>query len=129
LIAISKFELEIHTFLTTQSVVLFSKKRTTDCVKIAAAFLLGLFSNSINLNLMDRRNFLKNSSVAGVGILTSKSLHANDKKSIRVGFIGVGLRGRNHLSIALRRNDVEVVAICDTQEDSLAQTRNLIKKF
>src|SRR5690606_21635936 len=80
---------------------------------------------------MDRRNFLKAGSVAAVGatMLNGEKLFAKNKSSIRVGFIGVGLRGRNHVAIALRRDDVQVVAICDTQEDSLARCRKQFKEF
>src|SRR5690606_25210094 len=80
---------------------------------------------------MDRRNFLKAGSVAAVGatMLNGEKLFARNKNKIRLGFIGVGLRGRNHVAIALRRDDVEVVAICDTQEDSLAHCRKQFKEF
>ena len=79
---------------------------------------------------MDRRNFLKTSSVAvaGASVFPSESLLGQEKK-IRLGFIGVGLRGRNHVSIALRRTDVEVHAICDIREDSLAHCRKQFKEL
>ncbi|WP_028297120.1 Gfo/Idh/MocA family protein [Olivibacter sitiensis] len=77
---------------------------------------------------MDRRSFLKTGSIAAAGIgLASNNLFAQDKK-IRLGFIGVGLRGRNHVNLALRRDDVEVVAICDTQEEPLASCRKQFQK-
>ncbi len=78
---------------------------------------------------MDRRNFLKTSSIAAAGttVLDSNKLFAKEKSVIRLGFIGVGMRGRNHVAIALERSDVEVVAICDTQEDSLARCRKQFK--
>ena len=54
---------------------------------------------------------------AGLTILPSGVLFAKETEPrVRVGFIGVGLRGQNHLDLALRRNDVEVVAICDVQQ-------------
>ncbi|MBP3943579.1 Gfo/Idh/MocA family oxidoreductase [Sphingobacteriaceae bacterium WQ 2009] len=78
---------------------------------------------------MDRRNFIKNTAVAaaGLGILSSTDLFAQDGK-IKLGFIGVGLRGRNHVQIAINRPDVEIVAICDTQEESLVQCRKQFAK-
>lgn len=78
---------------------------------------------------MDRRNFIKSTAVttAGLGILSSTDLFAKDGK-VRLAFIGVGLRGRNHVAIALNRDDVEVVAICDTQEESLSQCRKQFDK-
>ncbi len=78
---------------------------------------------------MDRRNFIKTSAVAtaGLGILSSTDLFAKDGK-VKLGFIGVGLRGRNHVQIAIHREDVEIVAICDTQEESLVQCRKQFSK-
>jgi len=79
---------------------------------------------------MDRRNFIKTGSVAAAGasILPSGTLFAKDEKQIRLGFIGVGGRGRRHVSLGLGRADVNIVAICDTQEDSLAICREQFKK-
>jgi len=76
---------------------------------------------------MDRRNFIKTSAIAtaGLGILSSSDLFAKDGL-IRVGFIGVGLRGQNTLNVALKRDDVEVVAICDLQEWAFQGARKLI---
>ncbi|MDR6737367.1 Gfo/Idh/MocA family oxidoreductase [Sphingobacterium sp. 2149] len=74
---------------------------------------------------MDRRNFIRSTAIttAGIGVLSSTDLFAQTNGKIKIGFIGVGLRGRNHVQIALNRDDLEIVAICDTQEESLAQCR------
>jgi hypothetical protein len=79
---------------------------------------------------MDRRDFIKAGSLtAAVGILPSGSLFAvGDQAPIRLGVIGVGLRGRSHIELGLRRDDVTIVAICDIQEDSLARCREQFKK-
>jgi predicted dehydrogenase len=66
-----------------------------------------------------RRNFIKASATAGIGlsILPSSIVFSKDKDpKVRLGFIGVGLRGQNHLELALKRTDTEVVAICDVQQ-------------
>lgn len=66
---------------------------------------------------------------AGLSILPSGVLFAKDAgPRVRVGFIGVGMRGQNHLDLALRRNDVEVVAICDVQQHMIDGSKELIKK-
>lgn len=78
-----------------------------------------------------RRNFIKASAVAGAGvtILPSHLIFGKDKEpKVRLGFIGVGLRGQSHLELALRRNDVEVVAICDIQDRMIERSKDLIKK-
>jgi len=46
----------------------------------------------------------------------------------RIGFIGVGLRGRNHLNNLLQRDDVVVPAICDLDPDALNKAQALIQK-
>jgi predicted dehydrogenase len=43
-----------------------------------------------------------------------------------LGFIGVGLRGQNHLDLALKRTDTEVVAICDVQQRMIDMSLKLI---
>jgi predicted dehydrogenase len=78
---------------------------------------------------MNRRTFVKNSAIAagGFAILPSGSLFAADQK-VRLAIIGTGLRGQNHLDNALRRTDVEVVAICDVDDRMLQMATDIIKK-
>ncbi|MFD0794899.1 Gfo/Idh/MocA family protein [Mucilaginibacter litoreus] len=79
---------------------------------------------------MDRREFVKNTAVglAGLTILPSGSLFAKNADKVRLGYIGVGLRGRNHIGEGLLRDDVEIVAICDIQESSLKFCREQFVK-
>jgi hypothetical protein len=49
-------------------------------------------------------------------------------KPVRLGFIGVGERGRSHVRQALYRDDVLIPAICDVSADSIAKTNALIQK-
>ena len=74
---------------------------------------------------MHRRDFVRNTAVglAGLTILPTGSLFARNADKVRLGYIGVGLRGRNHIQEGLLRNDVEIVAICDIQESSLKYCR------
>jgi predicted dehydrogenase len=63
-----------------------------------------------------RRDFIKTTAVAGVGLAVSPGIafgNVSSESKLRLGFIGVGLRGTWHLQNSLKRNDVEVVAICD----------------
>jgi predicted dehydrogenase len=78
---------------------------------------------------MNRRDFVKNSALAAgsVAVFPSGRLF-NDAKKARLGFIGTGLRGQNHLDNALRRSDVEVIAICDVDERMLGMAADIIKK-
>lgn len=79
---------------------------------------------------MNRRTFVKNTGLtaAGFTVLPTGRLFAAPAANIRLGFIGVGLRGQNHLDNALRRKDVDIVAICDIDERMLQMASNLIKK-
>lgn len=78
-----------------------------------------------------RRAFIKNTAIVGAAftILPSGILFAKEKdKKARLGFIGVGMRGQNHLELALRRSDVDVVAICDIQQRMIDMSKELIQK-
>jgi predicted dehydrogenase len=77
-----------------------------------------------------RRDFIKTTAVAGLGFtILPSSVMAKDKVNIvRLGFIGVGLRGQNHLELALRRTDVDVVAICDIQQRMIDMSLELVTK-
>lgn len=79
---------------------------------------------------MERRNFIKSGALASATftILPSGMLFAKDHQKVRLGYIGVGARGMNHIKEGLLRDDVEIVAICDTQESSLKICREAIAK-
>ncbi len=82
-------------------------------------------------NATSRRDFIKATTLAGVGLsmFTPSVLFSKDKDSkVRLGFIGVGFRGQGHLELALMRNDVEVVAICDVQQPMIDMSKEIIKK-
>ena len=78
---------------------------------------------------MNRRDFVRNSAFAAtsVAILPSGRL-SDDTKKARLGFIGTGLRGQSHVDNALRRNDVDIVAICDVNDHMLQMATDIIKK-
>lgn len=82
-------------------------------------------------NPMDRRRFFKLSGSAGLaasiwpGLLSANGIK---KETVRIGVIGVGLRGTWHLSNLIRRNDVEVPAICDIDSSRIDLNQsNLVK--
>jgi predicted dehydrogenase len=76
-----------------------------------------------------RREFIKTTAIAGAGLAIAPSVafgkKATDSK-LRLGFIGVGLRGPMHLANALKRNDVEITAICDIDPKRLELCQKLI---
>lgn len=79
---------------------------------------------------MKRRDFIRTGAItaAGLTVLPSGSLFARAHDKVRLGYIGVGARGLNHIREGLLRDDTEIVAICDTQESSLKLCRALIAK-
>ena len=80
---------------------------------------------------MDRRNFLQKSTLAASATGLFPTILLNKPKPaerVRLGFIGVGLRGRNHLEQALFRSDVDVNAICDIDPNSVGKALAQIKK-
>ena len=82
------------------------------------------------MTLSTRRDFLKATALAGVGLSLLPSdifAKANDTK-VRLGFIGVGFRGQSHLELALNRNDVEIVAICDIQQSMIDMSLQMVHK-
>ena len=71
--------------------------------------------------MSSRRDFVKKTAIIGAGITIAPSLtfgnnNESSKDRLNVAFIGVGLRGTNHLNNVLLREDVYVVAICDIDE-------------
>lgn len=80
---------------------------------------------------MNRKEFVKNTGLAAatLAILPAGELFASaaDTK-IKIAMIGVGLRGQNHLDLVLRRNDVELVAICDIDDRMLTRSKEMITK-
>ena len=76
-----------------------------------------------------RREFVLSTGLAVVGLALGPSRvlgKSASESKLRLGFIGVGLRGTWHLENALKRNDVDVIAICDINPERLAICRQHI---
>ncbi|UBM58385.1 Gfo/Idh/MocA family oxidoreductase [Marinilongibacter aquaticus] len=81
--------------------------------------------------MSSRRNFIKNLSATamGLGAVPYAGLAKGMKaEKVKLAFIGVGLRGTNHLRNALLRDDVEVVAICDLDPKRIEIAQQMIQK-
>lgn len=77
---------------------------------------------------MLRRTFVRNTAMASAGFAILPSVTLFSQSRVRLGIIGVGLRGQNHLDLALRRKDVDLVAICDIDDRMLQISGEIIKK-
>ena len=94
---------------------------------------------------MDRKTFMKKSSLAGLaGVLGSgttteaanaltrggtdtRTFKKGANDHIQLGFIGTGLRGRNHVNNLLDHPKVQCVAICDIDPDAIKRASQIIK--
>ncbi|TAJ12871.1 gfo/Idh/MocA family oxidoreductase [Marinilabiliaceae bacterium JC017] len=85
-------------------------------------------------NSFNRRKFIQTGAVAGAGLWLGAGSALGQKKKkkgdkVNIGFIGVGLRGRNHLRNILLRDDVHIPAICDIDPNSVAEANKMIAKY
>lgn len=81
---------------------------------------------------MERRDFIRNTTLAilGLGLLprTVKGFWMPGDAKVRLGFIGVGLRGQVHLAELALRDDVEIVALHDPDAGMMAMAREVLAK-
>jgi predicted dehydrogenase len=78
-----------------------------------------------------RRQFLRQSSLLGAGLALGPNLTWSQNpvaQKVRIGLIGTGLRGQNHLELLLRRTDVDVTCICDVDSGMLQTAKALVAK-
>lgn len=90
--------------------------------------------------MLSRRNFLQNTALATAALSIPSTVGAEEstqssigilpggkpKDKLRLGFIGVGLRGQSHVELALMRSDCEVAAIADPDAGMIADTLKMI---
>jgi predicted dehydrogenase len=83
--------------------------------------------------VVNRREFIRQSSTvlaatAATSLLPHNLFGQKAAKKVRIGFIGVGLRGRNHVHNAMAFPEVAITAICDTDPAAIAATQKLLKE-
>lgn len=79
-----------------------------------------------------RRDFVKKTALAGAGLvmlpnMSFGSMLGSSGQKLKMAFIGVGLRGANHLNNALLRKDTEITAICDVDPARIEVALKMIK--
>ena len=82
---------------------------------------------------MKRKDFIKATGMTAAAVAIGEpgrlfAMGTRQEEKLRVAIIGVGLRGQNHLDLLLRRNDVELVAICDISDRMLGMAKEIIQK-
>ena len=81
---------------------------------------------------MNRKDFIKSSAFAAATLAIHPLQFASGRaqqQKVRAALIGVGLRGQSHLDLLLRRDDTEVVAICDIDPRMLEMSKALFRKY
>ncbi len=85
------------------------------------------------MSTYSRRQFIRDAAVTGAAISAIntplKVLAAEKKQVVRLGMIGVGLRGQSHLDQMLKRTDVEIVAMADPDKGMIAMAQKLVAQY
>ncbi len=78
---------------------------------------------------MNRRDFVKNGSLAMAPLMFGSTINvfAKKDKKVRLGFVGVGARGTDLLKVALSIDYIEVPAVCDIIEDRVKRAQKMVK--
>ncbi len=82
-------------------------------------------------SMLSRRNFIRQSSLAGLGLAVAPAISFGNPlgpEKTRIALIGVGLRGQNHLYNLLQRSDVVIPAICDTDQGMIDKSLKMVEK-
>jgi predicted dehydrogenase len=84
----------------------------------------------IMTNSLDRRGFIRNTTLAGAAVGLSQfplpSFAENKQERVRIGMIAVGMRGQTHLEEMLKRSDVTVVAMADPDKRMMAAAQKMV---
>ena len=49
------------------------------------------------------------------------------KERLRIGYVGMGGRGRGQMGLSLDMDDIDVVAVCDVYEDRVRDSLDIIR--
>lgn len=80
---------------------------------------------------MDRRQFIKKTGVGAAvaaGIRFPNAFQNFDASPVKMGFVGVGSRGYNMLSVALSTGLVQVTAVCDILPERVERAQKLVER-
>jgi predicted dehydrogenase len=75
---------------------------------------------------INRRSFVKNTSILVAGTSLAPTILKSQSTQVRIGFIGTGLRGRNHVNNVLDHPNVICPAICDIDPDAVDKAQTII---
>ena len=75
---------------------------------------------------MNRKEFVKSGSLAAAAFAfapSTKFFVRDGEPKVKMAIMGVGGRGQSHLDLLLRRDDVDLVAICDVEPHALEDSK------
>ncbi len=79
---------------------------------------------------MNRKEFVTRTAMAAASLALPKTglMASKIDSKVRMAIIGTGLRGQDHLDLLLKRDDVDVIAICDISDLMLSSAKEMIVK-
>lgn len=77
---------------------------------------------------MNRRDFILAGAAIGASTLLPDAPAWAAKRSVRLGVIGTGMRGQVLLKELVRRDDIEVIALCDIEPIMLDRALRMVEK-
>lgn len=82
-----------------------------------------------------RRKFIQNTTLAGAAVSLASNIMArpyqkrvDSNGKLKVGIIGSGLRGQDHIDLLLRRKDCEVTCIAEPDQVMLGSTKKIFEE-
>jgi len=100
--------------------------------------LMTKFKNSPLDASQDRRDFLRTAATVGSGVaLGATSVYADEKprvespkgkEELRIGFVGIGARGRHLVNLLLGLEGVRISAVCDIIPERAARAQEAVTK-
>lgn len=90
------------------------------------------------MSKLNRRDFLQQAALAsaalaiptisGTAAQPTTILREKPREKLRLGFIGTGMRGQDHVDMALHRDDCEIIAIADPDAGMVATCLKMIEE-
>ena len=82
-------------------------------------------------NHINRRDFIRKSAIGAMGmtLLPSYLARAAASDTLRIAHIGLGGMGNNHMNWFAALPDVDIVALCDVDQEHLKGTLNTLKEL
>jgi hypothetical protein len=71
----------------------------------------------MDINPISRRHFVVSAGIALTAAHATRAIGANDR--VRVGIVGLGGRGKDHMDLYMAAPGAEIAALCDVNQAAL----------